>query len=147
MYIYRERIRVLREAQKVKEKTNWLNWMDNIGDKTPKEEEKKENLAMEGLKHNFEIEQKDDAQDERMKAFIENHVSKKRVRETEENHNVAHKTSLPAQWEQIRQLKQKLGLPLNNKPYQPEASFPAGGMEEVLLADSSPPNRKKVEED
>ncbi|GJQ09755.1 hypothetical protein GpartN1_g1546.t1 [Galdieria partita] len=134
----RERIRVLREAQKVKEKSNWLNWMDNQLDNVPKEE-RKENSAIEGLKHNFAQEQAD-VQDERMIAYIEKEVSKRYRGETEQDK--VSQVIVPSHWEQIQQLKRQLGIPLSNKPYQPEAILPAGGMEEVLLAENSSPKSK-----
>ncbi|EME31615.1 uncharacterized protein Gasu_12850 [Galdieria sulphuraria] len=133
----RERIRVLREAQKVKEKSNWLNWVDNKVDNVP-EEEKKENSAMEGLKYNFAQEQTD-VQDERMIAYIEKEVSKRYRRETEQEN--ANQVIIPSQWEQIQQLKRQLGLPLSKKSYQSEAILPAGGMEEVLVGENSSTSR------
>lgn len=84
--------------------------MDNKTD-TSSKEAKKENSAVEGLKHNFAQEQAD-GQDKRMMAYIEKEVAKKYHGETEENQSQPGEVSLPPQWEQIRRLRSQLGVSL-----------------------------------
>eukprot|EP00871_Galdieria_phlegrea_P003764 jgi/Galph1/4389/GphlegSOOS_G3122.1 len=137
----RERIQIIREAQKVKEKNNWQNWLDTekkrVGPRNgTSEDDQTLSNTVEGLRQNFAQEKSDQVQDPQMLEFIEKQVSKKYA--TDNNHSTStdtRKYSTLTDWESIRQIPYQLGLS-KKEPHQPCVNFSTSGVEEVTLPES-----------